>query len=262
MPRSGSLLAELIPGTCVTASELPCSGESSRLQDVFIACCWYNSGDTRPVRAAIQNHMKRGYVWGDGQSNDDRAALVPTAVYWKLQRILKPPNLNGSCAVTSLSPCPPRPPSLCTAQTFLSLHRPWARGAHGPEQRPTQQRFSSRASVLGLCCSSRGLLLKTNIVNWDIISKHAAGCHRSTQCAQGHSELMPDARKCMESTLWWSKEELWQSSTQRDEVRTSHLDLFHKHLCEACPWSLLPIFRGNWALQDLLLDLEKFVILT
>lgn len=107
MLHSGSLLAQLIPGTCVNASQLPYSVESSRLQDGFIACCWYNSRDTRPVRAAIQNHIIRGYCLGDGQSNDNGASALPTAVYWKFQRILKPSNLNGTSAVTSLSPCPP-----------------------------------------------------------------------------------------------------------------------------------------------------------
>lgn len=108
MPHAGSLLAKLIQGTCVTASELPYSVESSRLRDGFIACCWYISGDTRPVGAAIQNHIKRGYVQGDRQSNERRShggsncCLLETS-----EDIKKMSNLNGSSAAKSPSLCPP-----------------------------------------------------------------------------------------------------------------------------------------------------------
>lgn len=169
MLHSGSLLAKLIPGTCVTASKLPHSVESSRLQDGFVACCWYNSRDTRPVRTAIQNRIIGGYAQGDGQSNDNSTAMVPTAVYWRLERILKPSNLNGSSFVTSLSPHPPLcPPSAYAAQTFLSLRRPWVPSAHGPRRSPAQQHFSSSASVLGFGCSRRGLYWR--VISWIEIS--------------------------------------------------------------------------------------------
>lgn len=104
MLHLGSLLAKLIPGTCVTARELLYSGESSRLQNGFIASSWCNSRGTRPVRAAIQNHIKRARVWGEGRSNDHTPAAAPTVVYWKLWRILKPCNLNGSAAVKAPEP--------------------------------------------------------------------------------------------------------------------------------------------------------------
>lgn len=163
MLHSGSLLAKRIPGTCVTASELPYSVESSRLQDGFIACCWYNSGDTRPARAAIQNHINRGYVRGDGQSNDDGAAAVPTAVYWKLQRILKLSNLNGSCAVTSLSPCPLSVPTASPCAQLKPFYPYIAPGlaVHAAQNRDFQQRcLSSLASVPGLCLSIHGLFIE------------------------------------------------------------------------------------------------------
>lgn len=84
------------------------------------------------------------------------------------------------------APVPP-PPVSVHSSTFLSLHEPRAHSAHSPEQRQTRRHCSSCASVLGLCCRSRGLLLKSDIMNWDIISKQPAGRHRSTQCTLGHS---------------------------------------------------------------------------
>lgn len=153
MLHSGSLLAKLIPGTCVTPSELPHGVEGSRLQDGFIICCWYNSRDTRPARAAVQNHIIRGYVQGDGQSNDNSTAVVPTATYWKLQRILKLSNLNGSSAVTSPSPCllsvaPPPPAQL---KPFIPTS---PLGSHC-----TQPRTESDTAALFLSCLCVGPLL-------------------------------------------------------------------------------------------------------
>lgn len=128
------------------------------------------------------------------------------------------------------------PPLLCSAQTFLSLHRPRAHSALGPEQRPTQQHFSSGASVLGLCGGSPGPLLKSNIMNWDIISKHPAGHHKNTQWTLGHgaagftlftmharSEPMPNAEK--KSVLKEPKGEPKMSYVERcgNRVLMSHL---------------------------------------
>lgn len=133
--------------------------------------------------------------------------------------------------------------------------------------------------MLGLCCSSHGLLLKSSITNWDIVSKHPAWCHRSTQCILGHSgavftlfltntrsELMPDARKWMESasiSMWWSREKgcgkMWQSSMSRCHIWTSLWST--SFVCEVCPWSLVSIFEDKWV-KHLLLEVETFVIIS
>lgn len=134
-------------------------------------------------------------MWGDRQSNGDQATVAPTAVYWKLWRILKRSNLNGSAAVMSRSshvpqlPCPPAPHLLlCAAvQPFLSRRGPGLTAHAAPEHGWTRRRCSSCASVSRVCCSSCGLLLWGNIMNWDIISKQPAGHHRSTRYTLGHS---------------------------------------------------------------------------
>lgn len=110
--------------------------------------------------------------------------VVPTAVYWKLRRILKLPNLNGSSAVTSPSCCPP---SASTAQNLFIPTLPL-----GPWR--TQARTEPGVAallLLWLCVEplpqQPWALLKSSIMKWDIISKHQAGCQRSAQCALGHS---------------------------------------------------------------------------
>lgn len=87
---------------------------------------------------------------GDRQSNEEGAAVAPTAVYWKLQRILKPSNLNGSSAVMSLSPCPP--PCLCAQ---LNLFIPTR--AQGSQC--TQPGTETDAAALLLLCLCVGPLL-------------------------------------------------------------------------------------------------------
>lgn len=119
------------------------------------------TADTRPVRAAIQNHISRGYIRGDGQSNDKGAAVVPTAVYWKLQRILKPFNLNGSSAVTSLSPCPPQYPLSGHSSNLFIPTSPLG-------SQCTQPRTETSAASLLLPCHCVGplpLVLKSYIMN-------------------------------------------------------------------------------------------------
>lgn len=92
---------------------------------------------------------------GDRQSNEEGAAVAPTAVYWKLQRILKPSNLNGSSAVMSLSPCPP-PLSLCTAQPFypytssgLTVHTARNRDRRGGTAPPVPLCWAFAAAAVG-----------------------------------------------------------------------------------------------------------------
>lgn len=85
-----------------------------------------------------------------------------------------------------MSPSSP-PLSLCCRSAFFIPTRPWAYSAHGPEHGRTRCRCSSCASVSRVCCSSCGLLLWGNIMNWDIISQQPAGHHRSTQYTLGHT---------------------------------------------------------------------------
>lgn len=169
MLHSGSLLAKLIPGACVTPSELPHGVEGSRVQHGFIICCWYNSRDTRPVRAAVQTHIIRGYVQGDGQSNDNSMPVVPTATYWKLQRILQLSNLNGSSAVTSPSLstlCAPQPPALTTTTTHTHLSSNLFIPTSPLGSQCTQPRTESDAAALFLSCLCVGPLLKQPWLYW------------------------------------------------------------------------------------------------
>lgn len=125
-------------------------------------------------------------------------------------------------------PCPPLYPLFCAQ---LKPFYPYIAPGLTVHSAQNRGRRSSTSPLMRLCWASAaaavGLLLKNNIMNWDIISKHPAGRHRSTQCTLGHSgavftlsptsarsERMPDDRKCMKSTMWWSKEKgMWKEVT-------------------------------------------------
>lgn len=124
---------------------------------------------------------------GDGQSNDNSVALVPTGIYWKLQRILKPPNLNGSPTVKSPSFTLLFVPSFLPAQ--LKPFYPYTAPGFAVHVAQNTVRCSS-TSPLHLCIGPwLWVLLKSNIMNWDTISKHPAWCFRSTQCTLRHNRF-------------------------------------------------------------------------
>lgn len=109
---------------------------------------------------------------GDGQSNDNSVALVPTAIYWKLQRILKPPNLNGSPTVKSPSPslsslCLPfclHSSNLFIPILLVGLQRTWPR----TQSDVAALLLSTSTFVLGLGCNSCGLYWR--VISWIEIS--------------------------------------------------------------------------------------------
>lgn len=109
--------------------------------------------------------LKTSSVRRERQSNDGETSGAPTAVYYKLRRILKPSNQNGS-AVMSSSPLfhPPSTPSplpiSVQSSPFLSQHRPGL-----PLGRTETGVMAPLLPHTVFGCSSHGPLLKGHIIN-------------------------------------------------------------------------------------------------
>lgn len=151
------LRPRVVSDTCLSASERPESVKHGILQQQFIA-----------RRSHSKQHVKH-----DTQPNNGGAAEAPTAVYEKLWRILKASNLNESADMSSSLASTPR---LCAQLNLFITTWPWAPSPLHRTETGAMVLLRPHAAW-ALCCCSHGPLLKSNITNWDIISKQPAGHH-------------------------------------------------------------------------------------